>query len=399
MTLQKRCVWAVLVLSLSGGAACSSASAERETAARQAIVGGELDNEHTNVFGLIKQEGGGVGACSATLIAPNLLLTARHCVSSHPEEEVICGRSGLGEVLSASDIFATNDTPLGGDSKWFRASEVRVPTEGDDTCGFDVALVILSENVPAGVASPAIPRIDRDVLQGEAYVAVGYGLADRGRFGSRRVRDGLKVACEPGRCGFGVTGGEFRGETGVCQGDSGGPALDADGKVVGVVSRGGDDCSTPVYTTVTAWRDLIADTATHAAEVGGYPAPFWVESGMSDPPPVAPPPEKKARPGEACRAADECEAGSACYQPPATGEPYCVALCGEDADCGREESCVALEGAGVSACIASFAPPSGPSPSCGLASPVSRDRGLGGAAFGLLASAIWARRRGARRSG
>ncbi|HWA71522.1 MAG TPA: S1 family peptidase [Polyangiaceae bacterium] len=389
---------ALLSLLLLGLAGCSSAPAERVVTDRQAIVGGELDSEHTNVFGLITQEGDAVGACSATLIAPNLLLTARHCVSMDVNKAVICGRSGLGEVHPAADVFASNDTPVGSDSNWFRASELHVPSEGDDTCGFDVALVILSENVPEGVATPAVPRIDRDVLEGEPYVAVGYGLANEGHFGSRRVREGLQVECDPGSCGSGVTGGEFRGETGVCEGDSGGPAFDADGKVVGVVSRGGEECSTPVYTTVTAWRDLIAEVATHAADVGGYQAPFWVKSGMSDPPVVVPPPKVKAKPGEVCRAADECVAGSACYQPPAAGDPFCVALCEDDAVCRAGEQCVAVDGSDVKACLITSAPPGGPSSSCALGRPASGNRGAPWAALALGVSLTFARRRAGRRA-
>src|SRR5689334_18643448 len=93
---------AFLSLLLLGAAGCSSAPAERVVTDRQAIAGGQLDSEHTNVFGMITQEGDAVGACSATLIAPNLLLTARHCVSTDVNKEVICGRSDLGEVHPAS---------------------------------------------------------------------------------------------------------------------------------------------------------------------------------------------------------------------------------------------------------------------------------------------------------
>ncbi|HET9955472.1 MAG TPA: trypsin-like serine protease, partial [Polyangiaceae bacterium] len=74
-----------------------------------------------------------------------------------------------------------------------------------------------------------------------------------------------------------------------CEGDSGGPALDADGKVVGVVSRSGDACEEPVYGTVTAWRDLIIRVAKRAATLGGYEPPSWVQTGSSEGPNVEPP--------------------------------------------------------------------------------------------------------------
>jgi hypothetical protein len=122
-------------------------------------------------------------------------------------------------------------------------------------------------------------------MPGEAYTAVGYGENDAGLpIATRLEREGLSIACQPGSCGDGVESTEFLGETGICSGDSGGPALDADNKVVGVVSRGGVGCDTPVYGTVTAWYDFLISTATDAAALGRYEAPFWVTTGSSDPP-------------------------------------------------------------------------------------------------------------------
>jgi hypothetical protein len=354
MVLQKRCgIFKLLSCALLAVAGCGGGGAEQAAASRQSIVGGELDTEHTNVFGLVTDEEEGLGACSATLIAPNLLLTARHCVAMDVTKEVVCGRSDLGETHPPSDIFATNDVRFRSESRWFRTAEVHVPSEGDDTCGYDIALVILSESVPTSIATSAVPRIDREVEQGEVYEAVGYGVADSGRSGVRFMRSGLEVACEPGRCGIGVRASEFRGEAGVCEGDSGGPAFDADGKVVGVVSRGGDECSTPVYSTVTAWRDLIVQVAAHAAVVGGYQAPFWVESGLSDPPVVVEPPVPpvvKAGMGEACEASSDCVVGSACHSPAPSSASVCVALCDSDADCEADAACAALDASGAKAC-------------------------------------------------
>jgi hypothetical protein len=269
-------------------------------------------------------------------------------------KQVVCGQSGLGDTHPPSDVFATNDAQLGSSSDWFRAAEVHVPTEGDDTCGYDVALVVLSELVPNTTATSAVPRIDRDVEQGELYDAVGYGIPGMGRFGARRMRTGLQVECEPGRCGIGVRGGEFRGEAGVCEGDSGGPAFDAEGKVVGVVSRGADDCSTPVYSTVTAWRDLIVEVADHAALVGGYQPPFWVKSGSSDPPAIVEPPvppKVKAGTGEACQVSNDCVDGNACYQAISASPSACVLLCSSDTDCDSDEACVAVDASGGKACL------------------------------------------------
>ncbi|HEX7453725.1 MAG TPA: trypsin-like serine protease, partial [Polyangiaceae bacterium] len=57
-----------------------------------AISGGEPDSVDSNVFILVSHRATeGVALCSASLIAPNLLLTARHCVADTTSEQVACG--------------------------------------------------------------------------------------------------------------------------------------------------------------------------------------------------------------------------------------------------------------------------------------------------------------------
>lgn len=335
---------------LLGIAGCSDASSPERAPAqtRQAIAGGTVDTAHQNVFLLAAHRDQFGSLCTATLIAPNLLLTARHCVSpSNGDDHVTCGEAVLGEPYPPSAFITTNDAQPRDGSTVFRAAEVRVPAQGMDTCGYDIALVILKENVPANVSVPAVPRIDRDVTPGEVYTAVGYGLNENGRQNAGRMQlSGLVVDCEPGSCGEGVESTEFRGDTGICSGDSGGPALDADGKVVGVVSRGGPDCSTPVYGSVTAWRDFLIDTASEAATLGGYEPAFWVTTRASDPPAVVDPSASGGAAGEAggaegdsCRSGAECGSGMVCYATAHDESGTCVRTCQTTADCGSGQFC------------------------------------------------------------
>jgi MYXO-CTERM domain-containing protein len=341
------------------------------------IAGGEQDSAHSSVFGTVTLKSGRAGTCTATLIAPNLLVTARHCVAEIASEEIVCGNSAFSDPVDPANFIATNAVVLETSRDWFEAAKIEVPEEGNDTCGFDIALVTLTKNVPASVATPTVPRIDRGVTLGEEYIAVGYGIDESGAAQPRSVLRGLEVMCEPGSCGVGVRVTEFRGASGICEGDSGGPALDLAGKVVGVVSRGGAECSHPVYGSINAWRELIQSVALEAAEAGGYEAPFWATSGQSDPPvnqpnppdgepPVTPDPPPTGTGtlpppdpvlgdhGDPCSSRADCESGFGCYQPNSTSVPFCVEFCDAEADCegsltctsvggGSEESSVCLE--------------------------------------------------------
>jgi trypsin len=330
--------WSALLIAAATagcGAAPGGEQAERVGTDALPISGGTLDMDDAAVFQEFTRYSDAVSACTASLIAPNLLLTARHCVSEGAGENVICGRTEFMAPVTGDNTVATNATAPNDKSIFYRGAEVRVPSSGSDLCGFDIALIILATPVPPSQASPLVPRIDRPVVPGEEYTAVGYGVNEGGERNPGRMQRGdLAVKCLASECAeFGLAPTEFMGETGVCSGDSGGPALDTEGKVIGVVSRGSDPCETPIYGQVSSWGSFLTQAAFDAAASGGYEPPFWAFSGSSDRDPTL------TDAGDPCTDTSECSPGTVCYFDSDPSEAACRPVCQNDRQCGDGKEC------------------------------------------------------------
>ena len=258
--------------------------------AELAIQGGYVDEGDPNVVGIYDAAVGGI--CTGSLIAPNVVLTARHCVSniSNDSEGVICTESEAQNPHAASGFFVTTVSQLTEDPSNYHAVSEVIQTPGSDLlCGNDVAILILSENIAASEAVPLTPRVDYKLAEGEQYSAIGYGQSSDGNFGSagvRRRRDELFVECAEDDCtgvASYVKDTEWIGDEGICSGDSGGPAFDLQGRVVGITSRGFQGCDDPVYGSTHSWGQFLKETVYYAAELGGYTAPLWVYGQPTDP--------------------------------------------------------------------------------------------------------------------
>jgi hypothetical protein len=223
---------------------------------------------------------GSMTLCSGALVAPNLVLTARHCVSRSLTATPACdtrGASHNGDHLGADEdpaaiaVYIGTHVDVAFDEPRAYATKTIHPTTRV-LCDSDVAFLVLDRPLD-GVQTLSM-RLDGPVQEGDYVVPVGFGGGFVGDIGTRVPRDATQVlAVGPGhnRSTGAVLGPrEFEVDEATCRGDSGGPALDArSGEVVGVVSRG-RSCFTDgnhVYTRIDAYARLAHEALGEARRV------------------------------------------------------------------------------------------------------------------------------------
>ena len=238
------------------------------------IFGGAKDDDSSAIPGVVALRVG-VGTtfelCSGALVAPNLVLTARHCVTKNATTSVACDENGHsangphvdGDEEPANIAVYTGSAPSFAKPGVAKGRAIVSPS-GPYLCDSDIALVVLDSPIE-GIAPLAV-RIHATARKGEIIRSIGYGQNDEASpIGTRFRKAGVEVlaqgkAVSPSKTPLGTH--EFEVGKSICQGDSGGPAISEEtGAVIGVVSRGGgcDDDFGHIYTTTAGFEQIFTD--------------------------------------------------------------------------------------------------------------------------------------------
>jgi hypothetical protein len=245
-------------------AACGSDETESPATARAAIVYGGDSGPDEDAVVLVRAYVRDMTPapiwlmCSGTMVAPTLLLTARHCISRFDPNGLFdgCDNNGdlvnpvgqggvMGAPVQPSDIVVkVGVSPPAPTDQGVAARGVKIWSPYTTSiCRNDIALVQIDQDL--GFRTPI--RLRTGVGLTESMRVVGYGKDENGNSGVRHTRSGVPVK-GVGQSKYwtetpGAPPNTFAVRQGPCQGDSGGPAFTDRNAVAGVYSVSGGACT------------------------------------------------------------------------------------------------------------------------------------------------------------
>lgn len=274
--LNRGLVYVLSAMTAWGLTACGPREAGNESnlgSSGESIIGGTEVSPTSRVaqstVALFDVRGGQL--CTGSLIAPNIVLSAAHCIGRRASDMAVIF-SADAESLIGQDQFGLSlfkNPKVRGVKKIALAPTWATQQNADKDTG-DISLLLLDGDAPAGFVPAKLLASNALLRKGTSVILAGYGITNgREKTGTAVLRQVRVRVADPKFAKTEVLLDQTLGR-GACHGDSGGPAFVQSGNQLllwGITSRGeqdtNDDCSKyAVYTNAVAYNELIKSAIT-----------------------------------------------------------------------------------------------------------------------------------------